>query len=81
MAGFLGRCASPLVGLTLDDLGGEDVPVNLPGVSPARYPGWRRRMQRTLAELARDPAARAAVAAVARGRRARRGRRSAPGPV
>jgi len=72
VAGFLARSAAPLVGLSLDDLAGEDEPVNLPGVPPARHPSWRRRMRRALAEIARDPDARAALAAVAARRAARR---------
>lgn len=72
VASFLGRCASPLVGLTLDDLAGEDVPVNLPGIPPARYPSWQRKLGRTLAALQRDAGACAALAAVAEERRASR---------
>ena len=76
VAAFLGRSAAPLVGLSLDDLAGEDVPVNLPGVPPARYPSWQRKLGRSLAAIGRDPAARAALAAAAESRgSAARGRR------
>jgi 4-alpha-glucanotransferase len=47
-------CESPaaLVGLSLDDLGEEREPVNVPGTSPAAYPSWSRRMHRTIDEIA-----------------------------
>jgi 4-alpha-glucanotransferase len=47
-------CASPaaLVGLSLDDLGDETEPVNVPGVGPDKYPVWSRKMRRSVAEIA-----------------------------
>ena len=47
-------CASPaaLVGLSLDDLGGETEPVNVPGVGVDRFPCWSRKMRHTITEIA-----------------------------
>ena len=41
------------------DLWLEVLPQNVPGVPPARYPSWRRRMARSIAEIERDPRLRA----------------------
>lgn len=47
-------CASPavVVALSLDDLGGETEPVNVPGVGTDRFPCWSRKMRRTIPEIA-----------------------------
>ena len=47
-------CSSPAVlfALSLDDLGDELEPINVPGVSTDRYPCWSRKMHKTIAEIA-----------------------------
>ena len=47
-------CATPasLVALSLDDLGDEVEPINVPGVGVDKYPCWGRKMHRTIPEIA-----------------------------
>lgn len=53
--GFLRRTPSALVGLSLDDLAREAVPINIPGIWQDKYPSWSRRMREPLEELLSDP--------------------------
>jgi 4-alpha-glucanotransferase len=69
MHAFLARTPAPLVGVSLDDLGGEREPVNVPGIPVERYRSWSRRMQRTLETLFDDPTAQRILDAVAARRR------------
>jgi 4-alpha-glucanotransferase len=68
---FLARTPCRLVGLSLDDLAGEEEPVNLPGVTQDRHPSWTRRMGPTIGDLRSDPQVRAEISVV-RKRRAGR---------
>jgi 4-alpha-glucanotransferase len=47
-------CASPvaLFAYSLDDLGDEVEPINVPGVGPDKYPVWSRKMHKTIPEIA-----------------------------
>jgi 4-alpha-glucanotransferase len=51
---FLARTPAPLLALSLDDLGGEREPINLPGISTGRHRSWSRRMSRPLRSIAFD---------------------------
>jgi 4-alpha-glucanotransferase len=64
-------CATParLVGVALDDLAGEDEPINLPGVAPERHASWTRRMSASIADVFGSERARRALAAVPHSRR------------
>lgn len=50
---YLARSSCRMISVQLDDLGEEERQMNLPGTSN-QYPNWRRRMERTLEELAAD---------------------------
>lgn len=52
---FLAGAASVLVAASIDDLAGEQEPVNLPGVPLEQHRSWSRRMRRSLDELFQDP--------------------------
>ena len=64
-------CSTPaqLVGIALDDLAGEDEPVNLPGVAPEQHESWVRRMGTPLERIFALPRARKLLARVPAGRR------------
>jgi 4-alpha-glucanotransferase len=69
---FLARAPSLLRAASLDDLAGEEEPVNLPGVPIERHRSWSRRMARPFEELARCPKLRSGLEAL-RGRSQDRG--------
>ena len=52
---FLARTPALLTMVQIDDLTGELQQVNQPGTMPDQYPGWRRRLSRSLQELHTDP--------------------------
>jgi len=58
---FLCRTPSRLVGLALDDLAGEVDQVNVPGVSPDKFPCWTRKMRETLETIMLSSEARTAL--------------------
>lgn len=58
---FLRGTPAMLVGISLDDLAGEIEPVNMPGLGPAEFPSWTRRMRRTLEDLRADRVVREAL--------------------
>ncbi|MDX2380646.1 MAG: 4-alpha-glucanotransferase [Acidimicrobiia bacterium] len=52
---FLGRSASPLVIVWLEDLWLESAPVNIPGSASSERPNWARPIGRTLESIVSDP--------------------------
>ena len=52
---FLSKTPSPLLGVALDDLGGELEAVNLPGVSAKQKKSWTRRLRLKLEDFVTDP--------------------------
>jgi 4-alpha-glucanotransferase len=49
---FLCHSACALVAISLDDLGDEVEPINVPGVGMDKYPCWSRKMHKTIPEIA-----------------------------
>ncbi len=64
---YLARSASMLVGVQLEDLGGADAPVNVPGTHE-EYPNWRLRAPLRIEDIDSDAFARAILDGVARER-------------
>jgi len=62
---FVASTPSRLVALSLDDLAGEHLPVNIPGASPAQLPSWRRRMRASIEELQASSNVRETLARIA----------------
>ncbi|MEM8960019.1 MAG: 4-alpha-glucanotransferase [Acidobacteriota bacterium] len=54
---FLARSRAPLVAVWLDDLAGEERPVNLPGVGLERFPSWTRRLAADAVDVLDTPLA------------------------
>jgi 4-alpha-glucanotransferase len=72
---FLAQSPAVLVGVSLDDLSGERVPVNVPGVPLRRFPSWSRRMRLPIESLADDLTVARALDGLPRGARSTRKRR------
>jgi len=49
---FLCASRTALLALSLDDLGEETEPINVPGVGTDKYPCWSRKMHKTIPEIA-----------------------------
>jgi 4-alpha-glucanotransferase len=64
---FLCRTPSRLVGLALDDLTGEQEPVNVPGVGPEKHASWMRKMRQPLEVIMASDDVRAALRCEGRG--------------
>jgi len=58
---FVSRTPAALVGFSLDDLAGEEAPVNVPGVPPDRFPSWTKRMRMTVEAMRESGAVEACV--------------------
>jgi len=66
---YLARSPALLLTVQLDDLANEREQPNLPGTA-SEYPNWRRRLDRTLEDIAADPAIAHAIAMIEQARRA-----------
>jgi 4-alpha-glucanotransferase len=64
---FLARTPCVLAAASLDDLAGEETPVNLPGVPLERHLSWSRHMGRSLDKLLASPELAAEFAVLMRG--------------
>jgi 4-alpha-glucanotransferase len=51
---FLERTPASLVGIALDDLLGEEEPVNVPGVAPDKFESWTRKLGTPVERWTRD---------------------------
>lgn len=67
---YLAAAPSRLLAVSLDDLGGETVPINVPSAANLPTPLWSRRMTRSLEDLRADPAAARTLERVRAARRA-----------
>ena len=65
---FLAQTPCVLASASLDDVAGEQDPVNMPGVGLDRYASWSRRMHLSLNALFDSPEASSAIDALAFGR-------------
>lgn len=70
---FVSRTPAALVGFSLDDLAGEEAPVNVPGVGPDRFPSWTKRMGMAVEAMRESGAVAATLRVEGRGRRAEGG--------
>lgn len=66
---FLARTNSALALVQIDDLTEEKAQVNIPGTSDDQRANWRRRLSKSVSEIASDPGIKERVAAIAEARR------------
>jgi 4-alpha-glucanotransferase len=67
---FLERTPASLVGIALDDLLGEEEPVNVPGVTPEKFESWTRKLHQPLERWTSDQEVEGALPVSAEERRA-----------
>lgn len=81
MHGFLGGCGAEIALAQVDDLAGEELPVNIPGTT-TEYPNWRRRLSQTVKDVFGSVHGGRAIDAIARERAAPRdsGNETPPSP-